>query len=413
MNIKFLNQPKDINFIDVLTEKISSGKFSKIWLVAGFAKDSALDMLYESIEKARKNNTSIECVFGLDKKNTSKDMLLKFLNLGCKIRYHINADDSKFESRMFIFESENDDSYVYVPGSKLSEGGVTDNLTLIEEIVYNKDEKIEFSKVKAALENGLASDDFEELTEEKLKELASTGDILARITERKIPSINELYNNINSDEEAQVQTYDEGAGVDYKNLVNTELNIDIDSEETIKVQDSLGEEVEHKIKKDNKEPEEKVITKIVTNEKEIDFDSISTFIVQLSNFSNDEIKIPSSIGSNLRKFFNYPEEFHMDEDEKGSLKETETISLELFDNSSNYQALDEEALVIFSAKNVSIKSKELMNITLTDTDIMRLIKTDFKKFRCEIIKENTNEYEIWQNFCTNQVKGSTKKFGVI
>ena len=45
MNIKFLNQPKDVSFIDVLTEKILSGKLSKIWLVAGFTQDTALDML--------------------------------------------------------------------------------------------------------------------------------------------------------------------------------------------------------------------------------------------------------------------------------------------------------------------------------------------------------------------------------
>jgi len=413
MNVKFLNQPKDISFIDVLTERIASGKFAKIWIVAGFAKDSALDMLFDSLKKAADAGTQIECVFGIDKKNTSKDMMLKLLGIGCKIRYHINADESKFESRMFIFESEKEDSYVYIPGSKLSEGGITDNITLIEEISYTPQEKLDFSKVKASLENGIASDEFETLTEEKLKELASTGDIMARITERKIPSINQLYNNTQNDEENAVTTYDEEASVNYKELLNTELDIDIDSEETIKVQDSLGEEVEHKIKKPIKDNEEKVITKILPVDKEVDFDNVSTFIIQLSNTSNDEIRIPSSITINFKKFFEYPEQFHVEENDKGSLKEIQQVSIEFFENVDKQEKEDSNASIIFTAKTTSIKSDVLNVLNAQDGDIMRLIKKEQGKYRCEIIKQDTNEFVIWQNFCTNQVKGSTKKFGAI
>ena len=413
MNVKFLNQPKDISFIDVLTERIASGKFAKIWIVAGFAKDSALDMLFDSLKKAADSGTQIECVFGIDKKNTSKDMMLKLLGIGCKIRYHINADESKFESRMFIFESEKEDSYVYIPGSKLSEGGITDNITLIEEISYTPQEKLDFSKVKASLENGIASDEFETLTEEKLKELASTGDIMARITERKIPSINQLYNNTQNDEENAVTTYDEEASVNYKELLNTELDIDIDSEETIKVQDSLGEEVEHKIKKPIKDNEEKVITKILPVDKEVDFDNVSTFIIQLSNTSNDEIRIPSSITINFKKFFEYPEQFHVEENDKGSLKEIQQVSIEFFENVDKQEKEDSNASIIFTAKTTSIKSDVLNVLNAQDGDIMRLIKKEQGKYRCEIIKQDTNEFVIWQNFCTNQVKGSTKKFGAI
>ena len=413
MNVKFLNQPKDISFIDVLTERISSGKFSRIWIVAGFAKDSALDMLFDSLKTASENGTIIECVFGIDKKNTSKDMMLKLLGIGCKIRYHINADESKFESRMFIFESEKEDSYVYIPGSKLSEGGITDNITLIEEISYSPQEKLDFSKVKASLENGIASDDFEILTEEKLKELASTGDIMARITERKIPSINQLYNNAQSEEENAVTTYDEEASVDYKELLNTELDIAIDNDETIKVQDSLGEEVEHRIKKQTKESEEKVITKILPADKEVDYDNISTFIIQLSNCSDDEIRISSSIAINFKKFFGYPELFHVEESEKGSLKEVQQVSIEFFENIEKQEKEDAGASIIFTAKTTSIKSSAVIDLNAQDGDIMRLIKKEDGKYRCEIIKQDTNEFVIWQNFCTNQIKGSTKKFGAI
>ncbi len=412
MNIKFLNQPKDINFIDILNDKISSGKFSKVWIVAGFTKDSALDLIYDAVSKGIENGVSIECVFGVDKKNTSKDMLSKFLGLGCKIRYHINADENKFESRMFIFESDDDKSYVYVPGSKLSEGGITHNFTIIEEIEYDKSEKLEFSKVKAALESGLANDQFAELDEEKLKELASTGEIVARITERKIPSISQLYNGSEEKQDAVV-TYDENSSTDYKNLVNKDIDISIESEETIKVQDSLGDEVEHKIKSKEPESEEKVITKMVAPEKEPEFDNITTLIMELSNLSSDEIRIPSAITSSLTKFFNYPDFFHIEKDEKDNLRETQDIILQLFVNKDNTEVTDDNAKIIFTAKTTSIKSDLLKDADIQDSDIMRLIKTDASKYRCEIIKKDTNEYEIWQNFCTIQIKGTSKKIGVL
>ncbi len=412
MNIKFLNQPKDINFIDILNDKISSGKFSKVWIVAGFTKDSALDLIYDAVSKGIENGVSIECVFGVDKKNTSKDMLSKFLGLGCKIRYHINADENKFESRMFIFESDDDKSYVYVPGSKLSEGGITHNFTIIEEIEYDKSEKLEFSKVKAALESGLANDQFAELDEEKLKELASTGEIVARITERKIPSISQLYNGSEEKQDAVV-TYDENSSTDYKNLVNKDIDISIESEETIKVQDSLGDEVEHKIKSKEPESEEKGITKMVAPEKEPEFDNITTLIMELSNLSSDEIRIPSAITSSLTKFFNYPDFFHMEKDEKDNLRETQDILLQLFVNKDNTEVTDDNAKIIFTAKTTSIKSDLLKDADIQDSDIMRLIKTDASKYRCEIIKKDTNEYEIWQNFCTIQIKGTSKKIGVL
>ncbi len=412
MNIKFLNQPKDINFIDILTEKISSGAFSKIWIVAGFAKDSALDMIYDAVSKACENGTSVECVFGVDKKNTSKDMLLKFINLGCRVRFHINGDNNKFESRMFIFESEDDKSYVYIPGSKLSEGGVTHNYTIIEEIEYSKEEKVEFSKVKAALESGLSNDEFEILTEEKLKELASTGEIMARITERKIPSINQLYNNQEEQSESVV-TYDENSSTNYKDLVNKDIDISIESDETIKVQDSLGEEVEHTIKSKEKEPEEKVITRMAQIEKQPEFDNITTLIIELSNVVANEIRIPSVITSTLSKFFDYPEFFHMEKDEKDNLKETQDIVLEIFVNDDGSEKTDDKAKVIFTAKTTSIRTDLFKEVNIQEMDIMRLIKTNSSTYRCEIIKQNTNEYEIWKNFCTIQIKGTSKKIGVL
>ena len=132
MEIKFLNQPIDVKIGEILTKKLESGLFSRIWIFAGFAKDSGLDYLLDSVAKARENGTIIEYILGVDKKNTSKDMLSKLLALGCKVRFHINDDDSKLETRIYAFESDIADSYIYLTGAKLSEGGLTENISLIK-----------------------------------------------------------------------------------------------------------------------------------------------------------------------------------------------------------------------------------------------------------------------------------------
>lgn len=418
MEIKFLNQPKDVKIGEILIERLNDNNFSRVWLFAGFVKDSGLDCLLEGIQKARENGTIVECILGVDKKNTSKDMLLKLLNLGCKVRFHINDDDSKLETRVYAFESDTTDSYIYLTGAKLSEGGLTENLAMVTEIKYTKSEKKEFNKIKLSIENGINNETFEVLTEERLKELASTGEILARITERKIPSISELYKS--GDIEVGIQEFDENKATRYNELVNKDIDIDIDFSGSIdvKIQDSLGEEVEHKIKNKKANSESTVSSKILLNEKDADYNNMSTLIIPINKVvkkgvTAGEIKISSVISINMNKFFNYPNDFHMQEDEKGKLREVEKIELEIFENMSKYDEKDNDAMIIQTDKNTIIKSSKLADLDIVDGDIMRLIKQTDGKYRCEIIKQDSSEYNIWENFCVVSVKGTSKKFGIL
>ena len=418
MEIKYLNQPKDVKLGDILIKKLESGIYSRIWIFAGFVKDSGLDCLLQAIEKARKDNTIIECIFGVDKKNTSKDMLSKLLKLGCKIRFHINDDASKLETRIYAFESDVEDSYIYLTGAKLSEGGLTENISLITEIKYTGAEKKEFNKAKLSIESGINTEKFEVLNEDILKELASTGEILARITERKIPSISELYSP--NEIEVGIQEYDENSSTNYNELVNKDFNIDIDfsSSLNVKVQDSLGEEVEHKIKNKKKETESSVVSKLVLTEKDIDYDKMSTLIIPINKVvkkgaTAGEIKISSAISVNMAKFLNYSNAFHMEQDDKGKLRETQKIILEIFENLTKYNVVDENAVIIQTEKNTIIKSSNLAELEIQENDIMRLIKQEDGQYRCEIIRQESSEYNIWENFCTTSVKGTSKKFGII
>ncbi len=414
MEINFYNQPKDDNFCNILTRALTSKEYDKAFFYAGFVKDNAIEMLMDAFKTAIENGMSISMVLGLDKKNTSKEMLLKLLNLGINIRYCLNDEETKLETRLYLFEN-NDNSVSYIPGSKFSEGGITTNLTLIQEIKYSKDDKMLYSKLKASVESGLQDDTFVKLDEDNLKLLASRGDIVARITERKIPSINELYNRT---DEASVGTvdYDESTSTDYSELVNKDLDIMIDASEDVKYQTSLGEEVEHKLKGEVKE--EKVISKIVIPDKNVDYENASTLIYLLANKpssgeSSKEIKIPSVITKELSNIFEYPNGYHMEQDDKGNLKEKKSIKLTIFENENKQSVVDNDASIYFQAKSTSIKSELFAQINIEEDDLLRFIKENDNEYKCEIIRKGSAEYEVWKAFCQNLVKGSTKKFGAI
>ncbi|MBR4110580.1 MAG: hypothetical protein IKK43_02680 [Clostridia bacterium] len=420
MKIRFLNQPKEVKLSEILIERISE-KFDKIWIVAGFAKDTGLEMLLSSFEEAIKNGTTVELIIGVDNKNISKDMLSKLLNMGCKVRFHINKEESKFETRMYAFERESGDSYVYVSGSKLSEGGLTENKCLVTEIVYDENEKKEFNKAKIGIENGANYTEMEELDTARLKTLAENGEVVARITERKIPRISDIYKveNIN----LGVQEYDEGSGIDIKESINEDLNIEIDfpAATEITYQSSLGGEVEHVIKKKEKEnsEEEKVSSKMILGEKELNYETMNTFIIQTNKVvqtgvTSGEIKIPSYIAENMNNFLDYPEMFHIIEDSKGKLKDTAIVKFKIYDNKiKDSNLIDEKVKVYITEKYVAINSEVIKNLSVEEGDIIRIIKEEKGQFSCEIIRQNTAEYLVWEGFCTNKLKGTSRKFGIM
>lgn len=423
MEIKFLNQPKEVILEEKLKERLSES-FDKIWIVAGFVKDSGVEILLPELEQAIKNGSAVEMILGVDNKNTSKDILKKLLDIGCNVRVHINKEESKLETRVYAFESEKGDSVIYLSGAKFSESGLTENKCLVTEIVYGENEKKEFNKIKISIENGANSSEIFKLDFEKLKKLAENGEILARITERKIPRISELYKveNVN----VGMQEYDESSSFDIKEHINEDLDIEIDLplKDEVKLQSSLGAEVEQKIIKSSAQKEDtsesaKVSSKLILNEKELNYEMMNTFIIQTNKIAEvgvtaGELKIPSYIAENMNKFFDYPDMFHVVEDSKGKLKDTAIVKFKIYDNKINKRdILDEDVKIYVTEKYVAINSDKIKELNVCENDIIRIAKEEKGVYSCDIIRQNTEEYLVWEGFCTNKLKGTNRRFGII
>lgn len=417
MDIKFMNQPKDVQMGKILCARLEEN-FKEAWIVSGISKDSGIEMLFNSIENAISKNAKVNVMLGVDRKNTSKDTLIRLISMGANLSIHVNGDSGKVETRIYVFESNESDSYIYISGGKLSEGGLTENNCIITEIKYTSEEYEKFKLFKQQLFIG-TDNIFQSVDKNDIELLAMKGEIVARITERKIPSISELY----GDKENIIgeQVYDENRSLGLFNRYELE-NVDIEIDNKIDIRKNVETTAEKEAKenifeKTNKTEEdlnrllgiektdEKVTQKsrIVRDLNENDFKNMTTLIIEAGKpLAKDkeirEIRIPKSLATLMPEFLSTDVE--------------KQIKLEIVDNKTNRE-YNCEAIILDNGKGFSISAEKLAELAIEESDVIRIIKINDQKYKIEIIRNNTDEYNVWERYCTNIIKGTKRRFGII
>lgn len=421
MEIKYFKQPQEIKLGDILNVRLELGKFDNVWMMSGMTKDSGIDVLYESMKIAISKGAKINIALGLDKKNTSKDMLLRLLDMGCNLKIFVNTDDNKFETRIYIFEKYNDTSYVYLTSSKLSVGGLLENSCLVTEIKYTKEDNENFKTLISKYTEGMSLDGFTTATREQIIKLAEDGEIFARIVDRKIPKISDIYKN-----EAFIGSniYDENIGlrINKDELEDIDIDVDVGSIAIKKNVEILGKKLsKNEAKPIEDEKPDEIIKRpgnIITNADEANFENISTLIIEAnkiasSGITTGEIKISHVISENMNEFFDYPNSFEIVTDKKGKTRQTSIVKFDIFDNNSVDNFADDNVLIYETERYLAIKSDVLISLNIDEEDIIRIVKVDNKNYRFEIIRKNSNEYEIWERYLIYKIKGQKRRYGVI
>lgn len=437
MNVRFLNQPKDVTLESLLNIRLK-GNFKKIWIVAGMTKDSGFDMVFDSIEIAIKNGIEVNVMIGIDRKNTSKDMLMKLLNLGCNLFVHINRDDKKVETRIYVFENNEGESFIYESCGKFSEGGLSSNYCLIQEVSYLVEDKKDYEKFKTTLLQG-TSDVFKQVGEEEVKLLAEKGEVVTRIIDRKIPRINELYGNgsvLGDGNFFDTDVYDENNN---KKLFDIKLDNDFDIDVDIAVggeikKSEFSVESEAKIEKEKRESIDKladeklarlyeeVVPKvedrkvsIIKDVSDIDFDDMKIFVMEINKIiekgtGEGEIRIPNSLYDNVKNFFG--NDFKNVTDDKGKERLAVSLKLDILDvrDGGKYE---DTAILYDTGKYYALKSLAFKSLQSNEGDIVRFIKRADSNFELELIRKDIKEYDIWNAFCKHTMKNSKRRFGVM
>ncbi len=433
MNIKFWNQPKDITLGEILNEKLKKG-FDKVCLVAGMTKDTGVDVIYDSLMQARNLGSEVDILLGIDRKNTSKDMLMKLLDIGCNLSVHINRDDNKVETRIYIFESKTGDSYVYISNGKFSDGGLLNNYCLIQEITYSSEDKKAFENFKTVLKSE-NTNIFKEINAEEVKLLAEKGEIVARIIDRKIPSISEMFGNSLSQETVNDDIYDENSSPKIFDIVEDDVDVDVDidfdgemkkSELSVEKEARKEKEKEEIIEKEANEKlaklykSEEIVqdkkVQIIKDADAIDFKNAKIFVFEVNKIiekgsGEGEIKVPHSLYENLKEFFG--ESSKSFQDDKGKNRLGNVVKANIIDVMNNEHYCDDTVYMYDTDKYFAIKSLVLKDLILDEGDIIRLIKQNDNEFVIEVIRKNTKEYEIWESFCKYTMRNTKRRYGIM
>ncbi len=437
MEIKFLNQPKEIKLGELLRVRLN-GRFKAAYFIAGMVKDTGFEEVLEALEKARKNEMEVNLFIGIDRKNTSKDMLVKLIDMGCKMNVHINKDDDKVETRAFVFESEDGISYIYVTGAKFSAGGLLENASVVTEIKYSQEDKQAFELAKNTILQG-AVYTFHEVDKDEIILLAERGEIVARITQRKIPKINEMYGN--SETTIGEKVYDEStSSIDLKFDEFVDIDIDFDQGIAIRKNVELISEQEARKEQEEKEKLLKSLSKTESDlerlykkkedeiaekkkptihmSNEVDYANMTTLMIESNKIVDSgvgvgEVKIPKMVAENSLHFFGGMEAFEITVDEKKTARNVATVEFEVLDNKDNSVVTDTNVRLVLSDKGISIKSDVLVALALNEGDIIRIIKEADKKYKCEVIRMDTAEYNVWTGYLLNSIRGQKRKFGIL
>ena len=147
---------------------------------------------------------------------------------------------------------------------------------------------------------------------------------------------------------------------------------------------------------------------------ELDYSKMNTLMIEANKIVEKgagagEIKVPKSIADNLAQFFDYDNSFKLDENNRLN----SVVTFDVFDNRSNKLNVDENTLITNTDKGLAIKSSVIDSLGVNEGDIVRIIKENLKKYRCEIIRKDTEEYNLWERYLVNSIRGQKRRYGII
>lgn len=496
----------------------------KAYFFCGCVKEQGFNILEESIIDIK---TKVIFVVGIDKKNTTKNMLELLLKYTDGVYIYNNNDMYEFDSNTVIFEYA-EKVVMLTANSNVSEGGLKDNVSFYTTIEYdltNKEEKESYKetikKLLSQIEgNGfqkLAKDGVEKLLDDKqifsikqyIHNVKSISELLEERKSNSTSSVKEEKNDTEDDiigaagvipkvdlsdnslnmleiefsddtetieekkeeekpvlkakskskskhknedieikddiadteipiDEGNIKEEKEEKFYDFADEKNNEIdknselydeeleNIDFDENATLDIENMLFSRSDLKltpsenrsnIKKDIKVEDKKENEKVQT--KKLDLNNISNLLIELPDrpIKDQEaiaIKVPNYVKDMVPSFFEMNDSAKNTEI-NGVMAKVRDIKIEIVDVKTSQKYMDRDAKIIQKngQTSISITSDMLKNVSYTDKDIVRIIKLSSDVYHVEFISKEIQEYKLWSKLCTQTLKSTSRKYGMM
>ena len=462
MDIQILTQPKlfdekEYSLGEQLQLLLSSKrpKFTDVSFFFGLVKDNAFDKIFEYIKTFILNGGNFKFYLSQPQKGNIKKVVNSLLELGCDVYLFKNeAKDfiSDFQYKGAIFENKKKAIMLLASGN-FSLSGLFEGYNTVTQFSYDLSKEEEnFTNMKNSIFSEHINNLFVHITRENFGEFFSLEipsieefthkdvdhvepivtsiddinidieiddnvDFLATPVEAVIPK-KEVKNTppqerkvipepIDAVEFEETKYYLEDDALDIENMLFTASASKSTKNETVSVPTVENEET--------KLEEGKIIAKSTNLSK------TSIFMLQLpkitkKGMSAGEIKFPSYLRDLIPAFWGWPKEYSV---KKNTNEKSRICTFKIIDTVNADNIILDEQVKLFQREgenSFSILSEKLIELDLHENDIIRLIKTQSaggSYFTCEIIRTNANEYPIWEQFCTNVLKGSKRKYGMM
>lgn len=212
---------------------------------------------------------------------------------------------------------------------------------------------------------------------------------------------NELY-----DENFESMDFDPNGTLDIENMLFSKADVKLD----VTKKPSKTSEKKDKSDFDN---EEKIKVK------KVDLDNVSNLIIELEEkpLKGQEslnIKIPNLVKETIPNFFELTEKGRTVEKD-GQIYKIRNIKIEVVDVKNNQKYTDREAKLMHKKGQtfITFTSDILKYINFLEKDIARIIKLSSDIYHIEVIAKDMQEYKLWNKLCTQSLKSTTRKFGVM
>ena len=463
MDIEILTQPKlannkDYSLGEQLVQLLSSKrpKFTEVSFFFGLIKDNAFDKVFEYIKAFILNGGNFKFYLSQPQKGNIKKIINSLLELGCEVYLFKNEGKdfvSDFQYKGAIFENEKK-AVLLLSSGNFSLSGLFDGYNTVTQFNYDlTKEKDEFLNVKNSIFSENINNHFEYVTRENFAQFFSTEipsieefthkDI--EQTEPIITSLDDINIDIEIDDNVDFLVAPTETDIPKKEQKSTaqqqkkeipELIDAVEFEETKYYLDSDALDIENMlftasssqkvepieiISEPAQEVEEQIITEGKIIAKSANLSKTSIFMLQLPKITKKgsfagEIKIPSYLRDLIPAFWGWPKEYSL---KKDSNEKSRICTFKIIDTINADKTIVDEQVKLFQREgenSFSIFSEKLIDLDLHENDIIRFIKTQSANgsyFTCEVVRTDDNEYPIWEQFCTNLLKGSKRKYGMM
>jgi len=412
MDVTILTQPFDSQGDNLavgkkLIELLDSRTplFDQVWLVSAFVSQKAIVRLSPHIAASRHAGADIRFVIGIDHHSTTIEALREILTLGTDAKIVKNPRPGHtFHPKIYLFEATGQRAELVIGSSNLTEGGIFTNYETVVWLSFDltgQDIAL-YLGVRSSLDRYLnpIGPIVQPLTEGLIQVLTDRGDIVSGVTKRR----------------ARRQTTDIARQISQVTTIPPSPF----GAETVPSPPPLPAEPVRRISR----ALERRRRETPPSEPAPSYD-VTAFYMHLNKLQGPtipgEIRIPIVVRRIDEAFWGWDDEYQVEYRSRGEkIRQYRTWKpvWRIVDVDAPEQVYQDEVRIYGYKDRAEYRfySRRLVLMGADEFDIVRITRCDPEEeatFQCELARRGSPTHALWEEYCTQPITNSRRRFGFV